>query len=234
MKKMNKATYDKCMAKGMSKEDAEDIASTPWDDKDDKDEDPVKKALDAVADTIQKGTLLFTQADVDAINAEHADRTDRLVKSIDASTGKLRERVGQMEQAFLKLHELHSGMVDGFKGVTAEVGEMKKSIAAAPVAAAPVAEDPLTKAAPIAGDNKPVTEPVALTVVPSPLDDANPAAPGVDNATIIKTATEKLQKGDLSDLAVSELQDVLFKATALVPPQIILRDHGAVLGLKAA
>lgn len=249
--------HAKCVEKGMAsgkseedaKKDADEVCKAFGEEDDEAGEgepdgDEAKKALQEVKDAIESGKNYFTKDDVAAIAAEHQGEYDRMVKSFDGAQAKMRERLADIEKAFLAQHTMTERVlaalaenVEVKKSLMTQMDEMKKSLVAAPVAVVaeviPVAETE-DEAKKSLKDNAPVEAPKAV-VIQSPMDDTGAAAAtAITNLTISDKAKGLLKAGVTDDNMRKSLVDAVNMASDGRNTKLILQLHGKALGMADA
>lgn len=205
----------------------------------------IKKAMDALSDLedkIQKGEFKFTQADVDAIEAQGLGKLEGVLAQHAAFDGKVIDRLGCIEKGFLGLFDLVKSVATEQAAKLADLDVLVKALPAVKAedkleGDEVVDADALKKG--ISGDNEPVDKVKGVTTeVKSPMDDKPEDTMKKGQYTVGQIgdmARKKLQddKGKylLTPAVRKELSDVLMKSSSGVSGNALLRDHAKVLGL---
>lgn len=238
--KRNKAVYDKCIAKGMKPEDADEVAAEEGeegeegDDEDTKSKvDKAKKALQEVVDLV-KAAAPDADARMNALLVDIGAKEDKVLSFLRQIGGHIalgNERLANLEKGFGLVVEHQDAVVGSVdevkKSLTAAVDEFKKGHlpqAASTTDQAKAAADALNKGA-LPVNQAAADKPRGLTVVPSP-HDGQPEGRKVDNLTFARLFKDKMAKGGLTHEEAMPLQRALAEAQSGVPVVLLEQRYG--------
>jgi hypothetical protein len=179
---------------------------------DDKPEDAARKSLEAALDEINTGKHLLTQTKIDeAVAAADAATEDKILKAIgtvgstfNLSLTTLRERLGNVEKVMVALTELESGRDEVIKAFGTQLNKLKNGFDASVDELKKAAPVPSTEPAPIA--QPAVTAPLAVTPIPSPMDEPSGDAKVTGPMQVLAIAKDMLSKGGWGDDEKRQLQ----------------------------
>lgn len=229
--KRNKAVYDKCIAKGMKPEDAEDVAAEEGDDEDTEAKtDKAKKALQEVADLV-KAAAPDAEARMVALRQEIGAKEDMILsflRQIGGHIATTNDRLETLEKGFVAVVEHQDAVIGSMddtvseikKGFLMAVDEIKKGSLGVTT---PEDEDALNKGALV--NQSAVDKPRGLTVVPSP-HDAKTEPSKIDNLAFAGLLKDKIAKGGLTHEEAMPLQRGLTEAQSGTPVALLEQRYG--------